>query len=104
MIKDPDINDQISDFVRRIFQDKRGDFWFGTNGDGVIRYDGNSLEYFSLRQGFGGYAVRGIVGDEDGNVWFGTVKGITKYNPHLKPPSVMEPLTHITDLRVNYEP
>ncbi len=28
---------RISDFVRRIFQDKQGNLWFGTNGDGVIR-------------------------------------------------------------------
>ncbi|MBK9303835.1 MAG: hypothetical protein IPM94_08100 [bacterium] len=43
---------QISDFVRRIHQDHRGDMWFGTNGDGVIRYDGGSLQGFNVREGF----------------------------------------------------
>ncbi len=79
-IKEPNINDQISDFVRRVFQDKCGNMWFGTNGDGVIRYEENSLEYFSIKEGFGGVAVRGIVEDKEGNVWFGTNGGVTKYD------------------------
>lgn len=71
---------QISQFVRRIFQDKRGNLWFGTNGDGVCRYDGKSLDYYSPENGFGGTAVRGIVEDKDGNLWFGTNGGVSKYD------------------------
>lgn len=70
----------ISQFVRRIFQDKSGNLWFGTNGDGVIRYNGDSLEYFGVKDGFGGYAVRAIVEDKKGNVWFGTSGGLTRYD------------------------
>lgn len=70
----------ISQFVRRIFEDKRGNLWFGTNGDGVARYNGDSLEYFSVEDGFGGYAVRAIAEDQKGNVWFGTSGGLTKYD------------------------
>lgn len=76
----PTANKQISRFVRKIFQDKSGNLWFGTNGDGVIRYDGEILEYFSIREGLGGGAVRGIVEDKEGNVWFGTDGGLTKYD------------------------
>ena len=71
---------QISQFVRRIFQDDNENLWFGTNGDGVARYNGEQLEYFSINQGFGGLAVRGIVQDKDGNLWFVTNSGLTKYN------------------------
>ncbi|MGI9516347.1 MAG: two-component regulator propeller domain-containing protein [Pirellulaceae bacterium] len=71
---------KISAFVRRIFQDKQGHLWFGTNGDGVVRYDGDALEYFSINEGFGGLAVRGIVEDKQGDLWFGTERGITKYD------------------------
>ena len=56
-LDEPVVDAQISEFVRRIFQDKRGDLWFGTNGDGVIRYDGGFLEYFSIGEGFGGVCV-----------------------------------------------
>ena len=71
---------RVSDFVRRIFQDKNGHLWFGTNGDGVARYNGESLAYFNLKEGFGGAAVRAIIEDKEGNVWFGTSGGITKYD------------------------
>lgn len=71
---------RISPFVRRIFQDKKGHYWFGTNGDGVVRYNGDTLEYFSVEEGFGGFAVRGIVEDKAGNVWFGTEGGLTRYD------------------------
>lgn len=70
----------ISPFVRRIFQDSKGDLWFGTNGDGVIRYRENTLQYFSVKEGFGGVAVRGILEDSEGNIWFGTENGLTKYD------------------------
>lgn len=73
-------DNSISEFIRRIFQDQRGHLWLGTNGDGVARYDGDTLEYFMPMQGFGGVAVRGIVEDSSGNVWFGHNVGITKYD------------------------
>lgn len=70
---------QISEYVREVFQDRDGDFWFGTNGDGVCRYDGKSLTYLSVEQGFGGHAVRGIVQDEGGAMWFATNGGVSRY-------------------------
>ena len=70
----------ISQFVRRIFQDSSDNLWLGTNGDGVLRYDGNSLSEYSIAQGFGGLAVRGILEDKKGNIWFGTERGLVKYD------------------------
>lgn len=70
---------QISEYVRKVFQDRDGNFWFGTNGDGVCRYDGKSLKYFSVEQGFGGRLVRGILQDEDGAMWFATDGGVSRY-------------------------
>lgn len=69
----------ISPFVRRVFQDKSGNLWLGTQGDGVARFDGDTLEYFSVDEGFGGMVVRSIAEDAAGNVWFGTERGVTKY-------------------------
>ena len=74
------LNGMVSEFVREMFQDSKGNYWFGTNGDGVIRYDGKSLEKFTINEGFGGTAVRGIKEDKEGNVWFGTSGGLTKYD------------------------
>lgn len=69
----------ISPFVRRIFEDSRGNLWLGTNGDGVFRHDGESLENFTAAEGFIGEAVRGIVEDRHQAVWFATNRGVTRY-------------------------
>ncbi|MGQ0551815.1 MAG: ligand-binding sensor domain-containing protein [Planctomycetota bacterium] len=76
----PPPDDPISQFVRRIHEDRRGHMWIGTNGDGVARWNGEALEYFSLPQGFSGVAVRGIVEGADGSLWFGTEGGLTKFD------------------------
>lgn len=73
----------ISQFVRRIFQDSKGNMWLGTNGDGVLFYDGKSVSYHSVAEGFDGYTVRGIVEDKNGFVWLGTENGLIKYDPNV---------------------
>jgi ligand-binding sensor domain-containing protein len=71
---------QISEYVREVFQDHDGDLWFGTNGEGVCRYDGQSLTYFSVNEGLAGTAIRGIVQDQAGAMWFATDGGISRYD------------------------
>jgi ligand-binding sensor domain-containing protein len=70
----------ISRFIRRIFEDRSGNLWLGTNGDGVARYDGNTVEFFSIDKGFAGLAVRAIVQDKHDAIWFGTERGLIKYD------------------------
>ena len=79
---EPVLDDQISDFIRRIHQDARGHYWFGTNGDGVVRYDGRELKSFQRQEGFGGAAVRGILEDEAGDLWFATSGGVSVFDGH----------------------
>ncbi len=75
----PDPN-AVSAFIRQMHEDRDGNLWFGTNGDGVARFDGKALRYFSLDEGFGGVAVRGILEDKDGHIWFGTEGGISRFD------------------------
>ena len=77
---EPDTALRVSEFVRRIFHDKNGSLWLGTNGDGVCRYDGRSLAYFSTREGLSGNQITGIIEDKDGNLWFSTSGGVSKYD------------------------
>ncbi|MDO8368623.1 MAG: two-component regulator propeller domain-containing protein [Saprospiraceae bacterium] len=81
-VPDPFMDGQISQYVRRIFQDKNGNLWLGTNGDGVCRYNPvkNDLTYFTTTEGFGGHAVRGIAEDGSGNLWFATDGGVSRYD------------------------
>jgi ligand-binding sensor domain-containing protein len=71
----PDISE---DRIRVMLQDAAGNFWFG--GNGMYRHDGDSLEYFKFRGGYGGAVAKGIAEDEEGNVWFGMYGGVTKYD------------------------
>lgn len=71
---------QVSLYIRRMFQDRLGTMWFGTNGDGVCRYDGRQLVYFNERNGFSGNAVRGILEDVNGDLWFATSGGVCRYD------------------------
>jgi ligand-binding sensor domain-containing protein len=96
---DPFLHGQISEYIRRIFQDRAGNLWLGTNGDGVCHYDGHSLTYFTPREGFGGYAVRDIVEDGDGNLWFGTDGGVCRFDAvRAKHPCVANSCGHVLEL------
>ena len=72
-------DEQISEYVREVFQDRDGVYWFGTNGDGVGKYDGESLTFLSEKEGLGGTAIRGILQAPDGEMWFATDGGVSRY-------------------------
>jgi ligand-binding sensor domain-containing protein len=71
---------QIADYVVAIFEDSKGNLWFGTMGKGVARYDGNALQYFTASDGLPGNTVTGAMEDKEGNIWFTTHSGLSKYD------------------------
>ena len=67
--------------IRSIFQDSKGNYWFGTNGAGVYRYDTKTLTQFTVKDGLADNQVLNIQEDDLGNIWFGTgVFGISKFD------------------------
>lgn len=66
----------VSQYIRSIFQDSKGNLWFGTIEEGVVRYDKKTLTYFSNPDGFISTSVFAINEDKDGNLWFGTDQGV----------------------------
>lgn len=54
----------VSEFIFRIVQDPKGNFWFCTNHDGIIRYDGKKLLRYTEKSGLGGSAVRSLAIDK----------------------------------------
>ncbi|TDD73624.1 ligand-binding sensor domain-containing protein [Flavobacterium caseinilyticum] len=74
------LNGMVREFVRTMYQDKKGNFWFGTNGNGIIRYDGKTLEKISIEGLRQFNVVREIVEDKAGFLWFGTDNGLIKYD------------------------
>ncbi|WP_461400555.1 sensor histidine kinase [Flavitalea sp.] len=69
--------------VRSVFQDSKGNIWFGTNGGGVSKYDGYSFTNFTVSDGLvSNYVVSGMVEDSLGNIWMATWGGLSKYDGH----------------------
>lgn len=72
---------KIDKNIRSIFQDKKDNYWFGTNGVGVYRYDGKTLIQFTEKDGLSNNQVQSIQEDRFGNIWFGTgLFGISRFD------------------------
>lgn len=78
-----------SSTVYSITQDKSGNMWFGTeasdasereNEGGVWLYNGISFKNFSKKDGLSHNAVWVILEDESGMLWFGTRRGLSRYD------------------------
>jgi len=69
-----------ADNVHCGLQDKAGNLWFGTTGEGVYRYDEKSFTNFTTKEGLSNNTVWSILEDKTGNIWFGTDAGICRYD------------------------
>ncbi len=63
--------------IYSIYQDRKGNIWFGTNPVGVCRYDGKSFQWITEEdvtefRNEGANGVRSIVEDKNGDFWFNT--------------------------------
>ncbi len=78
-----------SSTVYSITQDKSGNMWFGTEASdaseretegGVWVYNGTSFKHFSKQDGLSHNAVWFILEDKSGILWFGTRRGLSRYD------------------------
>jgi len=77
---DPDFDTTlVSQYIRSIFQDSKGNLWFGTF-EGVVRYNVKTLTYFSTPEGFISNSVFAINEDKMGNIWIGKDQGVYRYD------------------------
>jgi ligand-binding sensor domain-containing protein len=67
-----------SNYVNTIFEDRDGNFWIGTNR-GVSRFDGTSIENYSMADGLVDNNVYAISQDMNGDIWLGTARGVNIY-------------------------
>jgi ligand-binding sensor domain-containing protein len=61
-------------------QDKAGNVWFGTTGEGVYRYDGKLFTQYTVKDGLSSNFIWCVTEDAAGNIWFGTADGISRYD------------------------
>lgn len=74
------VDSQIGEYVVNIFEDSKGNLWFGTLEKGVAKYDGKTLTYLTMTDGLPSNRVVSMVEDLQGNLWFGTGSGLSKYD------------------------
>lgn len=66
--------------IRAIFQDSKGNFWFGSLQEGVAFYNGKSFQYFTTKDGLSDNQIHSIQEDIDGIIWWNTQTGISSYD------------------------
>jgi len=69
-----------ADNIHCSIQDKAGNLWFGTTGEGVYRFDGNQFTQFTKKDGLNSNCLYSILEDKEGNIWFGTENGVCRYD------------------------
>lgn len=63
-----------------IFQDKDGNYWFGSNSDGIYRYDGKTISHYTTKDGLCSDFVWSIQQDTKGLLWFSTRDAICSFD------------------------
>lgn len=64
-----------------------------------------SIKHFSKGEGFVGVETcqNSVFNDPDGTIWFGSINGLSRYNPANSVKNEHEPITNITDVKLFYE-
>ena len=73
---------QLCQHIRCMYKDSRGDFWFGTNVYGLIRYSGDTLTYYGKSDGIGSGRINAVVEDAKGILWIAGHDGLVRYDGH----------------------
>lgn len=83
----PSDTTQLSGYIVAAFEDSKGNLWFGTVGDGVVRYtptssvgSGERLTYFTTKDGLADMVSSSIVEDHQDNIWIGSHDGATRFD------------------------
>ena len=82
-----------SSTIGSIIEDRKGNLWFGTGNDGIIKYNarlndpdsygdgqGKTFTHYTTKQGLVSDDVNRIIEDSKGDLWFGALGGISKFD------------------------
>ncbi len=76
------------DRVISVYEDKKGNLWFGTYGGGVNKLSPSQqdavdpvFEHYSIKDGLNSNIIYSIQGDDNGNIWMSSDNGLSMYNP-----------------------
>ena len=60
--------------------DRRDRLWLGTNGDGILCYDGDKIDRFTIFDPQLHNGIRAIIEDRRGHLWAATNRGLGRYD------------------------
>lgn len=70
-----------NNFIYCIIQDSRDNVWFGTDGNGLVKYDGTGFSFFDETSGLGDNVVYSIIEDTEGDLWLSTASaGLQRFD------------------------
>jgi class 3 adenylate cyclase/ligand-binding sensor domain-containing protein len=97
--------------VEQVLLDAQENIWLGTRRGidllelDVLQEQIIDIQHYGADEGFIGIECfrNAALLDTDSALWFGTVRGATRYDPRRVLDDALEPLVHLTDLRLFYE-
>jgi len=102
----------ISNQVYFLVFDDKNRLWVGTN-KGIDAIQVNdfllnkkiNIKHLGKEEGLKGVECNfnSAIKDDEGRLWFGTVKGVTTFNPHFEKTNYQEPACLSTDIKIFFE-
>ena len=71
----------LVDNVRDVIEDSSGSIWFATKGGGTVRYDGETFDSLTTKDGLAHNNISKIYESSNKDIWFATEGGVTQYTP-----------------------
>lgn len=76
-IDDDDTKKQV---VMSVLIDEKNTKWFGTDANGLVKYDGEDFVFYGKSEGLTSNYINDILKGKDGTMWVATQSGLAKYN------------------------
>ncbi len=97
-------NGILANMINIVNVDRQNNIYIGTNkGLNIFNSTLDRVFTFGRKNGFPGIETKpnATFRDKYGHMWFGTVTGVTRFNPDINRKINEEPFTHIIKMRVN---
>lgn len=74
------------EYITSIYHGKNGNFWLGTFGSGLLKWNEKTkkLEVYSQKNGLPNDVIYGVLCDQKDHLWLSTNKGLSQFNPTTK--------------------